>query len=223
MTDPVANALNIKDFFNSPLNPMQIVITLLVAFGVGVAIFFVYKKTFGGVLYSRTFNLSLIVLTMITSMVLSLINSNLTMSLGMVGALSIVRFRTAIKDPMDTAFIFWAISEGMALGGQFFDLALIGLVVIGLAVVILSVTKVKSALPYLLILHFHEGANATIKGALKQLPKAKVRSRSAQRDGVELTVEVRLRDEETGVVDKFLRIDGVYDATLIAHQGDMIS
>lgn len=223
MNDPVANALNIGDLFNTPLNPLSIVLTLSVAFVIGCCIFFVYKKTFGGVLYSRTFNMSLIILTMVTSMVLTLINSNLTMSLGMVGALSIIRFRTAVKDPMDTAFMFWSVGEGMALGAQFYDLALIGLVIIGLVIVLLSVMKVKSAMPYLLILHFHEGASATIKNALKQLPKTRVKSRTAQRDGIELTVEVRLRDEDTAIVDKFLRIEGVFDASLIAHQGDIVS
>ena len=223
MNDPVATALNLGDYFNNPVNPLQIVITLAMAFGIGMFIFFIYKKTFGGVLYSRTFNLSLILLTMITSMVLSLINNNLSMSLGMVGALSIVRYRTAIKDPMDTAFLFWAISEGMALGARFFDLALISMVIIGLIMVLLTTFKTKASLPFLLILHFHEGAAPAIKNAVKQLPKSRVRSRTAQRDSIELTLEVRLRNEETSIVDKFLRIEGVYDASLIAHQGDIVS
>ncbi|MDL2218521.1 DUF4956 domain-containing protein [Christensenellaceae bacterium OttesenSCG-928-M15] len=221
--DVIAEAFNITDLFNSPLSPIQIVITLGAALLVGGFIFLIYKYTFGGVLYSRTFNLSLIMITMVTSLVLSLITTNLTMSLGMVGALSIIRFRTAVKDPMDTTFMFWAVAEGMALGAQYFDLALIGMVVIGLIMVLLTSFKFRSSMPYLLILHFHENANGSIKSALKQLPKNKVRSRTAQQNGIELTVEIRLRDEETAIVDKFLRIDGVYDASLIAHQGDMIS
>lgn len=223
MADPVAEAFNIKSLFNSLLNPMQIIVSLLAALLLGGFIFFIYKKTFGGVLYSRTFNLSLIMLTMVTTLVLLLINNNLTMSLGMVGALSIIRFRTAVKDPMDTAFMFWAVGEGMALGAQFFDVALIGAAVIGVVMVLLTMFKAKGSMPYLLILHFHEGSSAAVKNLLKQLPRTRVRSRTAQRDGLELTVEVRLRDEETAVVDKFLRIEGVYDATLIAHQGDMVS
>ncbi len=223
MADPVAEAFNIKSLFSSPLNPMQIVVTLLVALLLGGFIFFIYKKTFGGVLYSRTFNLSLILLTMVTTLVLLLINNNLTMSLGMVGALSIIRFRTAVKDPMDTAFMFWAVSEGMALGAQFFDVAFIGAAVIGVVMVLLTLFKVRGSMPYLLILHYHESANGPVKNLLKQLPRTRVRSRTAQRDGLELTVEVRLRDEETVVTDKFLRIEGVYDATLIAHQGDLVS
>ncbi len=223
MTDPIAEAFNISDLFSSPLSPLQIIVTLGVALLLGGFIFFVYKKTFGGVLYSRTFNLSLILLTMVTSLVLILINNNLTMSLGMVGALSIIRFRTAVKDPIDTTFMFWAVGEGMALGAQFFDVAFIGAAVIGLVMVLLTAFKLRVSMPYLLILHYHEGAGAAVKGLIKQLPRTRVRSRTVQREGVELTLEVRLRDEETAVVDKFLRIDGVFDATLIAHQGDMVS
>lgn len=223
MTDPIAEAFNIKDLFNSSLSPLQVVLTLLVALVLGAFIFFVYKKTFGGVLYSRSFNLSLILMTMVTSLVLLLINNNLTMSLGMVGALSIIRFRTAVKDPMDTVFMFWSMGEGLALGAQFFDVALIGAVVIGVVLVMISMFKTKGSMPFLLILHFHEAAGAPVKNLVRQLPRARVRSRTAQKDGIELTVEVRLRDEETAVVDKFLRIDGVYDASLIAHQGDFVS
>lgn len=223
MTDPIAEAFNISDLFSSPLSPLQIIVTLGVALLLGGFIFFVYKKTFGGVLYSRTFNLSLILLTMVTSLVLILINNNLTMSLGMVGALSIIRFRTAVKDPIDTTFMFWAVGEGMALGAQFFDVAFIGAAVIGLVMVLLTAFKLRVSMPYLIILHYHEGASAAVKGLIKQLPRTRVRSKTVQREGVELTLEVRLRDEETAVVDKFLRIDGVYDATLIAHQGDMVS
>ncbi len=223
MNDPIAQAFDIKSLFTSPLSPIQIIFTMLVALALGTFIFFIYKRTFGGVLYSRTFNLSLIMLTMVSTLVLLLINNNLTMSLGMVGALSIIRFRTAVKDPMDTTFMFWAVGEGIALGAQLFDVAIIGAVMIGVVMVLLTVFKMRGSMPYLLILHFHEAANAPIKNAVKQLPRVRVRSRTIQRDGVELTLEVRLKDEETAIVDKFMRIEGVYDATLIAHQGDFIS
>ncbi len=223
MTDPVAELFNIQTMFASSLPPVQILVTMLVAFALGVFIFFIYKKTFSGVLYSRTFNLSLIMLTMVSSLVIMLISINTTLSLGMVGALSIIRFRTAVKDPMDTTFMFWAVGEGIALGAQFVDIAIIGAVIIGVIMVVLTVFKVRGSLPYLLILHFHEAANGPVKNLVKQLPRVRVRSRTVQRDGVELTLEVRLRDEETAVVDKFMRIEGVYDATLIAHQGDFVS
>ena len=223
MTDPVATAFNIGDLFSGTLNPVQVVLTLLIALAIGVFLYFIYKKTFAGVIYSRSFNLSIIMLTMVSSLVIMLISSNLTLSLGMVGALSIVRFRTDVKDPIDTVFMFWAVGEGLALGAGFVDVGLIGALVIGVVMVIVTSMKGASTSPYLLILHFDDRASQQIKGLVKQLPKAHVKSKTVQRDGIELTVELRVRESDTDFVDKFLRVPGVFDATLVAHQGDLIS
>jgi uncharacterized membrane protein YhiD involved in acid resistance len=213
----------LSDLFTINFNPLRVVISLALALVIGLYIFFIYKKSFSGVMYSRNFNVSLILITLVTTLVLMLISTNITLALGMVGALSIVRFRTAIKDPIDTAFIFWAVGEGLALGVGFFDAAIIGGVVIGIFVLLLSAFKVRSAMPYLLVLHYSEAANGPIKQMIKQLPGARIRSKTAQRDGIELTLELRLRDNETGFVEKFLRVDGVYDASLISYQGDLVS
>ena len=221
--DPVATAFNISDLFSGTLNPLQVVITLLVALGIGAFLYFIYKKTFSGVVYSRSFNLSLIMLTMVSSLVIMLISSNLTLSLGMVGALSIVRFRTAIKDPIDTVFLFWAVGEGLALGAGFMDVGIIGALVIGVVMVVITTIKGNGTMPYLLILHFDDRASQQIKGLIRQLPKAHIKSKTVQRDGIELTVELRVRETETDFVDKFLRVPGVFDATLVAHQGDLLS
>ena len=213
----------LSDLFTINFNPLRVVISLALALVIGLYIFFIYKKSFSGVMYSRNFNVSLILITLVTTLVLMLISTNLTLTLGMVGALSIVRFRTAIKDPIDTAFIFWAVGEGLALGVGFFDAAIIGGGVIGIFVLLLSAFKVRAAMPYLLVLHYSEAANGPIKQMIKQLPGARIRSKTAQRDGIELTLELRLRDNETGFVEKFLRVDGVYDASLISYQGDLVS
>ena len=213
----------LSDLFTINFNPLRVVISLALALVIGLYIFFIYKKSFSGVMYSRNFNVSLILVTLVTTLVLMLISTNITLALGMVGALSIVRFRTAIKDPIDTAFIFWAVGEGLALGVGFFDAAIIGGVVIGIFVLLLSAFKVRSAMPYLLVLHYSEAANGPIKQMIKQLPGARIRSKTAQRDGIELTLELRLRDNETGFVEKFLRVEGVYDASLISYQGDLVS
>lgn len=213
----------LSDLFTINFNPLRVVISLALALVIGLYIFFIYKKSFSGVMYSRNFNVSLILVTLVTTLVLMLISTNITLTLGMVGALSIVRFRTAIKDPIDTAFMFWAVGEGLALGVGFFDAAIIGGVVIGIFVLLLSAFKVRSAMPYLLVLHYSEAANGPIKQMIKQLPGARIRSKTAQRDGIELTLELRLRDNETGFVEKFLRVDGVYDASLISYQGDLVS
>ena len=213
----------LSDLFTINFNPLRVVISLALALVIGLYIFFIYKKSFSGVMYSRNFNVSLILITLVTTLVLMLISTNITLALGMVGALSIVRFRTAIKDPIDTAFIFWAVGEGLALGVGFFDAAIIGGVVIGIFVLLLSAFKVRSAMPYLLVLHYSEAANGPIKQMIKQLPGARIRSKTAQRNGIELTLELRLRDNETGFVEKFLRVEGVYDASLISYQGDLVS
>ena len=213
----------LSDLFTINFNPLRVVISLALALVIGLYIFFIYKKSFSGVMYSRNFNVSLILITLVTTLVLMLISTNITLTLGMVGALSIVRFRTAIKDPIDTAFIFWAVGEGLALGVGFFDAAIIGGGVIGIFVLLLSAFKVRSAMPYLLVLHYSEAANGPIKQMIKQLPGARIRSKTAQRDGIELTLELRLRDNETGFVEKFLRVEGVYDASLISYQGDLVS
>ena len=213
----------LSDLFTINFNPLRVVISLALALVIGLYIFFIYKKSFSGVMYSRNFNVSLILITLVTTLVLMLISTNITLPRGMAGALSIVRFRTAIKDPIDTAFIFWAVGEGLALGVGFFDAAIIGGVVIGIFVLLLSAFKVRSAMPYLLVLHYSEAANGPIKQMIKQLPGARIRSKTAQRDGIELTLELRLRDNETGFVEKFLRVEGVYDASLISYQGDLVS
>ena len=213
----------LSDLFTINFNPLRVVISLALALVIGLYIFFIYKKSFSGVMYSRNFNVSLILITLVTTLVLMLISTNITLTLGMVGALSIVRFRTAIKDPIDTAFVFWAVGEGLALGVGFFDAAIIGGVVIGIFVLLLSAFKVRAAMPYLLVLHYSEAANGPIKQMIKQLPGARIRSKTAQRDGIELTLELRLRDNETGFVEKFLRVEGVYDASLISYQGDLVS
>lgn len=212
-----------SDIFSITLSPLQVILTLVIALAVGLFVFFIYKKTFGGVMYSRNFNLSLIMLTMVTSLMLMLINNNLALSMGMVGALSIIRFRTAVKDPIDTVFMFWAVGEGIAVGTKFYDIAVIAALIIGVIMVVLTVFKGKASMPYLLILHYHEGASQQVRQMVKQLPNARMKSKTAQRDGIELTMELRLKENETGFVEKFLRVDGVYDATLISHQGDIIS
>ena len=217
------NDFSFADIFTLSMSPLRVLITLLLALAVGGFICFIYKRTFGGVMYSRNFNLSLIVLTMVTSLMLMPINNSLALSMGMVGALSIIRFRTAIKDPMDTVFMFWSVGEGIALGTKFYDIAVISAIVIGVVLAAMGAFKFKGTRPYILIIHYDEAASAQIKQMIKQLPSPRLKSKTVQRDGIELTMELRLKDNETGFVEKFLRVDGVYDAALISHQGDIVS
>lgn len=203
--------------------PWLTIFTVVAAFLVGLYVFFIYRVTFSGVIYSRTFNLSLVMLSTVSAMVIMFMSNNVKLSLGMVGALSIVRFRTAIKDPIDTVFMFWAIAEGIALGAGYFIEGIVGAIFVGLLMVLLTMIKGKQSMPYLLILHYDESAARAVKQMVNQLPNGRVKSKTVSQDGVEMTVQLRIRQSETGFVDKFLRVEGVYDATLIAHQGDMIS
>ena len=213
--------LQLFDFQTNQVVPL--IGSVLVAFVLGMFIYLIYRLSFSGVVYSKTFNMSLVMLTMVSTMVILIMSNNVKLSLGMVGALSIVRFRTAIKDPIDTVFMFWAIAEGIVLGAGFYLAAIVGAILIGVFMLLLASSKKKASLPYLLILHYEERASKQIKAMVAQIPYARVKSKTVQREGIELAVELRVKSSETGFVDKFLRVDGVYDATLIAHQGDMIS
>lgn len=213
---------SLADLFVANFNPVKVVLTLVIALLIGLYIFMIYKKSFGGVLYSRNFNLSLVMLTLVTAVMLMSISTNLTLSMGMVGALSIIRFRTAVKDPMDTVFMFWAVGEGIAIGTGFFDLAVISSILIGIFVLIFSAGKPRGGNAYLLILHYSDFAGETVKKMVKQLPNARLKSKVVRQGGVEMTLELRLKENETGFVEKFLRVEGVQDASLISHQGDII-
>ena len=214
----------LREIFNFSTNQvLPLLVTVILAFVIGLFVYLIYRLTFSGVIYSKTFNMSLVMLTMVTTMVILIMSNNVKLSLGMVGALSIVRFRTAIKDPIDTVFMFWAIAEGIVLGAGFYLAAIIGAILIGVFMLLLASSKKKASLPYLLILHYEDRASKQVKSMVAQIPYARVKSKTVQREGIELAVELRVRSSETGFVDKFLRVDGVYDATLIAHQGDMIS
>ena len=201
----------------------DMLIALALSFGVGLFIFLIYKKTYQGVMYSSGFGVTLLALTMITTLVILAVTSNVVLSLGMVGALSIVRFRTAIKDPMDTVFMFWSVGEGIAIGTKFYDIAIISAIIIGVVLAAMGAFKFKGTRPYILILHYDESASGQIKQMVKQLPSPRLKSKTVQRDGIEMTLELRLKDNETGFVEKFMRVEGVYDAALISHQGDIVS
>lgn len=201
----------------------RVLITLSVAFAIGLFIYFIYKKTFNGVLYSRNFNISLVMISMVTALIILPITSNLTLSLGMVGALSIVRFRTAVKEPIDTVYMFWAIAVGITTGAGFYYVAISGSLLIGIILLFLSLTKVKGTTPYLLVIHHDHQSVQEVARALRQLPKHKLKSKTVTRDGVELTVEVQLKDGTTSYINRFLQIHGVKDAALVSYQGDYVS
>ena len=200
---------------------LDMALTLALAFGLGVLIFFVYKKTYRGVMYSSSFGVTLIALTMITSQVILAVTSNVVLSLGMVGALSIVRFRTAIKEPLDIAFLFWAIAAGIILAAGMIPLAVIGSVIIGV-ILLLFVNKKQHSNPYIIVLSCdgNESENEAVKYINEKTQRCVVKSKSAQNGLVEINMEVRLKDDNTDFINALPAMNGVNSAALVSYNGE---
>ena len=199
----------------------DMLLVLILAFGLGLFIFLVYKKTFSGVMYSSSFGVTLVALTMITTVVILAVTSNVVLSLGMVGALSIVRFRTAIKEPLDIAFLFWSIAVGIVLAAGMIPLAVTGSVFIG-AVLLVFVNRKSYLDPYIVVLRCdgsdsEQRARTFLEG---QVQRCVVKSKTAQRDDVELNMEIRMKSKDTGFVNTLAGMEGVYSAVLVSYNGD---
>ena len=196
-------------------------LALVLAFGLGLFIFLVYKKTFTGVMYSSGFGVTLVALTMITTMVILAITSNVVLSLGMVGALSIVRFRTAIKEPLDIAFLFWSIAVGIVLAAGLIPLAVFGSMVIGFMLLVF-VNRKSRCDPYIAVLQC-DGRESETRAAdfLRQnTRRCVVKSKTVQKDAVELNLEIRLKDDNTSFINALADLPGVRSAVLVSYNGD---
>lgn len=215
---------SVVDNFTSTISLSKILITLGVAFLLGFFIYLLYKRIFSGVLYSKSFNVSLIGMTMITATVIIAINSNLVLSLGMVGALSIVRFRTPIKDPTDLIFLFWAAVAGIVTGAGFFTLAVIGSIVIGL-ILFFFVKGGSVETPYLLVINCDSDAAEQLvhKQVGTLVKRYNVKQKTVTKGNIEMTLEVRLRDETGRFVNQLTELTGVRTAVLISYSGDYVS
>lgn len=202
---------------------LDMALALILSFGVGMFIFLVYKKTFSGVMYSSSFGVTLVALTMITTLVILAVTSNVVLSLGMVGALSIVRFRTAIKEPLDIAFLFWSIAAGIVLAAGMIPLAVIGSVVIGV-VLLIFVNKKSSDNPYIVVISCdgHDGEVRAKEFLERQVRRAVVKSKSATKGNVELNYEVRLKDDNTDFITELSEMEGVRSAVLVSYNGDYL-
>lgn len=200
---------------------LDMALAMVLAFGIGLFLFLIYKKTFSGVMYSSSFGVTLIALTMITTLVILAVTSNIVLSLGMVGALSIVRFRTAIKEPLDIAFLFWAIAEGIVLAAGMIPLAVFGGVFIGV-VLLLFVNRKSHIIPYIVVLNCtgQESERKALDFLKKQVSRCVVKSKTVQRSMVELTAEIRIKDENTEFINTLSGMDGVNSAVLVSYNGD---
>ena len=205
----------------SAIEPLDMVIALALSFCVGLFIFYVYKKTYQGVMFSSSFGVTLIALTMITTLVILAVTSNVVLSLGMVGALSIVRFRTAIKEPLDIAFLFWSIAVGIVLAAGLIPLAVFGSVVIGI-ILLLFVNRKSTSNPYIVVLHCDgaESEKAASACLEKHTKRCVVKSKTVQKGLIELNCEIRLLDDNTDFINTLADLNGVQSAVLVSYNGD---
>ena len=205
----------------SSISILDMVLALVLAFGIGMFIFFVYKKTYQGVMYSSSFGTTLIALTMITTVVILAVTSNVVLSLGMVGALSIVRFRTAIKEPLDIAFLFWSIAAGIVLAAGMLPLAVFGSALVGV-ILLVFVNRKPHFNPYIVVLSC-EGSESEKRAKEflgSQVQKCVVKSKTAQKGAVELNLEIRMKEDNTDFVNELSEMHGVNSAVLVSYNGE---
>ena len=223
--------MNFSDIFKSSflesVNEFSVIDTCIgMAFALvlGLFIFMIYKKTFSGIMYSTGFAMSLVGLSMVTTLVIMAVTSNVVLSLGMVGALSIVRFRAAIKEPMEIVYLFWSLAVGIVIGAGMIPLAVIGSFIIGVVLCVFSSKKFQST-PYILIVKC--GDEKAEENALNVIGKAVdryiVKSKTINEAGIELTAEIRVKNEVVSFVNRVNEIGGVSGATLVTFNGDYMS
>ena len=217
------NKTAISNLFSSqtitPSSWLTIIFSLVLAFAVGMFIAFIYRRNYRGVMYSNNFVLTLVMMTLITTPVVMCIRESIQLSMGMVGALSIVRFRTAVKDPLDTAYMFWALTMGILLGaGQFF---LTAVTVVGIAILLTVIVNIQSGKmnSYLLVVRCAEGAEKSVAQAVASLRFNKLKSKTVSAAGVEATYEIRV-DKQDAFVSKLSALPGVQDVALVAYTGE---
>ncbi|MTM42990.1 DUF4956 domain-containing protein [Turicibacter sanguinis] len=223
--------LNFSDIFKSSFmenisafSVLDTIIALTLAFVIGLFIMAVYKKTFKGVMYSHSFCVSLLALNLITTLIILAITSNVILSLGMVGALSIVRFRSAIKEPLDIAFLFWSISAGIVIGAGLIPLAVFGSLFIGI-ILVLFINRQTTDNPYLSVLSClnDESEKEALKTVNAYVKKHVIKSKTVSaQNGIEVTVEIRLKEMETKFVNEISQISGVKNAVLVSYNGDYL-
>ena len=223
--------INFNDIFKSnflenvsSFSILDMVVALVLALALGLFIFMVYKKTFRGVIYSENFGVSLVAMTLITTLIILAVTSNIILSLGMVGALSIVRFRSAVKEPLDIAFIFWGISVGIVLGAGLIPLAVFGSIFIGI-VLLIFVNKNSYTNPYIIVINCEDNhSEKLIMNNLNKIVKKHViKSKTVTSSNIELTIEVKLKDASTQFVNDLNTIEGVHSVVLVSYNGDYMN
>lgn len=220
--------MTFRDIFKSgflartaQLSVADMAVSMLLAFAIGLFIFYIYKKSYRGVMYSANFGTSLIAVALVTTFVMLAVTSNVVLSLGMVGALSIVRFRTAVKDPMDIAFLFWSLAAGIVLASGLVHLAVLGSLFIGIVMLVFSDRRDEER-PYILVVHCADetAERAARDFAASHVKALSLKSKSVSPGRVELNYEVRLSDGAADFVNALAALPGVENAVLVSYNGD---
>lgn len=203
---------------------IDVTIALILAFGIGIFVYLVHRKTYKGVMYSSGFGVTLIALCMITTFVMLAITSNVVLSLGMVGALSIVRFRTAVKEPLDIAFVFWSIASGIVLAAGMIPLAILGSLMIGI-ILLVFINRKPNELPYIAVVNCtNRAAEAAVKKYISEnVTKSIIKNKTVSKDGIELNIEVRLKNEDTDFINNVVEMNDVNHAVLVSYNGEFMN
>ena len=220
--DVIKKSVLESDMYNQAISLSTILTMtadLLLALVMGLLIYAVYKKFYKGVVFSRNYAITLVGMTVLTSMVTLAISTNIVISLGMVGALSIVRYRTAIKEPLDLMYMFWAITTGITIGASMYILAGVAFLIMFILVMCFS-AKGATGYQYMLVVHYN--GDAAGDGVIRALGKLKytVRSKIMRGDNAELTVQVRCKNNNQTFIEHIKDIEGVNDAALIEFNGE---
>ena len=205
-------------------SPLDVLLGMAASLVVGLFIFVIYKKTFTGVMYSTGFALTLVGLALVTTLVIMAVTSNVVLSLGMVGALSIVRFRAAIKEPMEIVFLFWSIAAGIVIGAGMIPLAVVGSAVIGVVLLLFANRKSRED-AYILVLNCADEAaeQAAMDLVRKVALRCGVKTKTVNRNGIELTAELRIKKDDTAFVNRVMELPGISDAALVSYNGEYMS
>ena len=223
--------MSFRDIFKSgflesitEFSVMDTLISMIFALVVGLFIFIIYKKTFNGVMYSTGFALTLVGLSLVTTLVIMAVTSNVVLSLGMVGALSIVRFRAAIKEPLEIVYLFWSIAAGIVIGAGMIPLAVIGSAIIGVILILFANRKIHEN-PYILIMNCRDEKAEDVAMHLTEtaVERFAVKSKVVNAAGIELTAEIRLKDAGTSFVNRLGEIEGISGVTLVSYNGEYMA
>ena len=211
---------SIANQFNGTITVVDMGLSLLISFVISLFIIFVYKKTYSGVLYSKTFTLCVMMLSMVTALIIRTVNANLSLSLGMVGAVSIVRFRTAVKEPVDTGFMFWGISVGIMTGAGLYVIAIVGSLILGVLYFSGYLFSYKGKTKYLFVLKYKATYDEEVMAMVKKLPRRKLKTKTLTKNIVEATYEVEVKNEKLAFMKEFQADPNFENVALISYQNE---